>query len=135
MRRGLTIDLTRLKEVEVDPDRKTAKAGGGVTFADYDAATHKSGLASTGPIISMVGVGGYTLGGGLGWLHCKLGLGCDNLISAQVVTADGKIVEAYKKNHADLFWALRGGGGNFRIVSNFEFRLAPVPDPTLTAPG
>ncbi len=123
---GLTIDLTRLREVRVDPDRKTATAGGGVTFADYDAATHTFGLASTGPIISMVGVGGFTLGGGMGWLHRKLGLGCDNLISAHVVTADGRIVKASKTKHADLFWAIRGGGGNFGIVSNFEFCVAPV---------
>jgi FAD/FMN-containing dehydrogenase len=123
---GLVIDLTALKKVEIEPLSRTARVGGGATFADYDAATHAFGLASTGPIISMVGVGGYTLGGGVGWLHRKLGLACDNLVSAQVVTADGKIVETSRARHADLFWALRGGGGNFGIVSSFEFRLAPV---------
>ncbi|MGA2861560.1 MAG: FAD-binding oxidoreductase [Steroidobacteraceae bacterium] len=125
---GLTIDLTRLRDVQVDQSARTARVGGGATFADFDGATHKFGLASTGPIISMVGVGGYTLGGGMGWLHRKLGLGCDNLISAKVVTADGRIVEASKTSHSDLYWAIRGGGGNFGIISNFEFRLAPVSD-------
>ena len=123
---GVMVDLARLRTVDVDPARKTARAAGGATFADYDAATGRFGFASTGPIISMVGVGGYTLGGGMGWLHRKLGLACDNLISAQVVTADGTILETSRTRHEDLFWALRGGGGNFGIVSAFEFRLAPV---------
>ena len=123
---GLMIDLTRLRQMAVDPTRRTARVGGGATFADYDAATHACGLASTGPIISMVGVGGFTLGGGIGWLHRKLGLASDNLISAQIVTADGRIVEASETSHEDLFWAVRGGGGNFGIVAAFEFRLAPV---------
>ena len=123
---GLVIDLTQLRKVDVDPVSRTVAVGGGATFADYDAATHEFGLASTGPIISMVGVGGYTLGGGVGWLHRKLGLACDNLISAQVVTADGRIVETSVDHHADLFWAIRGGGGNFGIVSAFKFRLAPI---------
>lgn len=123
---GLVIDLTRLRKVVVDPTRRTARVGGGATFADYDAATHAFGLASTGPIISMVGVGGFTLGGGIGWLHRKLGLASDNLVSAQVVTADGRILEASGTSHEDLFWAIRGGGGNFGIVAEFEFRLAPV---------
>jgi FAD/FMN-containing dehydrogenase len=123
---GLVIDLTRLRTVVVDPARRAASVGGGATFADYDAATHAYGLASTGPIISMVGVGGYTLGGGIGWLHRKLGLASDNLVSAQVVTADAGIVEASETSHEDLFWAIRGGGGNFGIVTAFNFRLAPV---------
>ena len=123
---GLVIDLTQLRKVDVDPVRRTVGVCGGAIFADYDAATHEFGLASTGPIISMVGVGGYTLGGGVGWLHRKLGLACDNLISAQVVTADGRIVETSVDHHADLFWAIRGGGGNFGIVSAFKFRLAPI---------
>ena len=123
---GLVVDLTRLRKVDVDPVRRTVVVGGGATFADYDAATNEFGLATTGPIISMVGVGGYTLGGGVGWLHRKLGLACDNLISARVVTADGRIVETSMARHADLFWAIRGGGGNFGIVSAFQFRLAPV---------
>ncbi|MGO9429976.1 FAD-binding oxidoreductase [Rhodoblastus sp.] len=125
---GVTIDLTRLAGVEVDASAKAAKAGGGTTFGVYDSATHESGLASTGPIISMVGLGGYTLGGGIGWLHRKLGLGCDNLVSAEIVTADGEIVTASAQSNPDLFWAIRGGGGNFGIVSSFKYRLAPVKD-------
>ena len=125
---GLMIDLTRLASVNVDPSAQIAEVGGGTTFGVYDPATHNSGLASTGPIISMVGVGGYTLGGGIGWLHRKLGLGCDNLVSAQMVTADGAILMASAETNPDLFWAIRGGGGNFGIVSSFKFRLAPVKD-------
>lgn len=123
---GLVIDLTRVNHTTVDAARRTAVVGGGATFAGYDAATGAFGLASTGPIISMVGVGGYTLGGGVGWLHRKLGLACDNLLSAQVVTASGIVVEASPTSHPDLFWALRGGGGNFGIVSAFAFRVAPM---------
>lgn len=123
---GVMIDLTRMTSVEVDEGRRIARVGGGATFAAYDAATSKAGLASTGPIISMVGVGGYTLGGGIGWLHRKMGLGCDNLVSAEIVTAEGEIVSASKKTNPDLFWALRGGGGNFGVVSGFEFGLAPL---------
>jgi FAD/FMN-containing dehydrogenase len=123
---GVLIDLTRLNGVTVDPSRKTAIAGGGATFAGYDSVTGAVGLGSTGPIISMVGVGGYTLGGGVGWLHRKLGLACDNLVSAQVVTANGAIVETSSVRRPELFWALRGGGGNFGVVSAFEFQLAPV---------
>ena len=125
---GLMIDLSLLTAVVVDETRRTAQAGGGSTFGAYDAKTHEVGLASTGPIISMVGVGGYTLGGGMGWLHRKLGLGCDALVAAEVVTADGEIVTASEKANPDLFWAIRGGGGNFGIVSSFEFGLAPVRD-------
>jgi FAD/FMN-containing dehydrogenase len=125
---GLMIDLTRLNAVAVDPDRRTAKAGGGCTFGVYDAKTHEYGLASTGPIISMVGLGGYTLGGGIGWLHRKLGLGCDAVVSAEVVTSEGNILTTSEKAHPDLFWAIRGGGGNFGVVSQFEYRLAPVKD-------
>ena len=123
---ALVIDLRAINGVQVDARRRTARVGGGATFADYDAVTGRFGMASTGPIVSMVGVGGYTLGGGVGWLHRTLGLASDRLISAQVVTADGRIVEASATRHADLFWALRGGGGNFGIVSAFEFSLAPV---------
>jgi FAD/FMN-containing dehydrogenase len=123
---GMVIDLTRMSQVSVDAGRATARVGGGATFAEYDGATGQFGLASPGPVVSMVGVGGYTLGGGLGWLHRKLGSASDNLLAAQVVTADGKIVQASTHEHADLFWALRGGGGNFGIVTAFDFRLAPV---------
>ena len=123
---GLVIDLTRLNGVEVDPVRQTARVGGGATFADYDAATHAHGLASTGPVVSMVGVAGYTLGGGLGWLHRRIGLAIDNLAAAQIVTADGRVLDVSATKEPDLFWAIRGGGGNFGIVSAFEFRLAPI---------
>jgi FAD/FMN-containing dehydrogenase len=125
---GVMIDLTRMASVEVDDAKRIAKVGGGTTFAAYDSTTNKSGLASTGAIISMVGLGGYTLGGGIGWLHRKIGLGCDNLVGAEVVTAEGEIVQASQKTNPDLFWALRGGGGNFGVVSSMQFRLAPVSD-------
>lgn len=125
---GVMIDLTRLGTVDVDADQRVAMAGGGATFGAYDAATYQKGLASTGPIISMVGIGGYTLGGGIGWLHRKLGLGCDNLVSAEMVTADGDIITLSETAYPDLFWAVRGGGGNFGVVSNFKFRLAPLKD-------
>ena len=125
---GLMIDLSPLSAVAVDQAKRTAHAGGGCTFGAYDAKTHEFGLASTGPIISMAGVGGYTLGGGIGWLHRKLGLACDALVSAEVVTAEGEIVTASDRANPDLFWAIRGGGGNFGVVSSFEFRLAPVRD-------
>jgi len=123
---GLVIDLTRLNGVAVDPVRKIASVGGGATFAEYDAATQQHGLASTGPIISMVGVAGYTLGGGLGWLHRRIGLASDNLVAAQIVTADGHVLDVSPTKDADLFWAIRGGGGNFGVVSGFEFRLTPL---------
>jgi FAD/FMN-containing dehydrogenase len=125
---GLTIDLSPLRDVAVDESRQTARVGGGCTFGAYDAKTHESGLASTGPVISLVGVGGYTLGGGIGWLHRKLGLACDALVSAEMVTAGGEIVTASEGSYPDLYWAIRGGGGNFGVVSSFEFRLAPIKD-------
>jgi FAD/FMN-containing dehydrogenase len=125
---GVMIDLSRMAGVSVNADARMACAGGGTLSANYDAATHQSGLASTGPIISMVGLGGYTLGGGIGWLHRKLGLGCDNLVSAEVVTADGTTLTASAIENSDLFWALRGGGGNFGVVTSLKIRLSPVND-------
>jgi len=125
---GLMIDLTLLNAVTVDPEKKTAKVGGDCTFGPYHARTYEYGLASTGPIISMVGVGGFTLGGGIGWLHRKLGVGCDAVVSAEVVTSEGHILTTSEKAHPDLFWAIRGGGGNFGVVSQFEYRLGPVKD-------
>ena len=125
---GVMIDLSRMAGVSVDADARTARAGGGALFANYDAATHKAGMASTGPIISMVGLGGYALGGGVGWLHRKLGLGCDSLASTEVVTADGAIVTASTTENSDLFWALRGGGGNFGVATSLQYRLSPVND-------
>ncbi len=125
---GVMIDLRNMKDSAVDPDRRIATIQPGLTFADYDAATQKHGLASTGAVVSMVGVPGYTLGGGIGWLHRKTGLGCDSLIGAEVVTAEGEIVRANERENSDLFWAIRGGGGNFGVVSSFQFQLHHITD-------
>lgn len=125
---GIVADLSGMRGVRVDPRRRTARAEGGATWGDFNAATHAFGLATTGGIISTTGVGGLTLGGGIGYLCRGLGLSCDNLISADVVTADGKFLTASEEENDDLFWALRGGGGNFGAVTSFEFRLSPVKD-------
>ena len=126
--RGVVIDLVGMRGVRVDPAASTARAEGGATWGDFNAATHAFGLATTGGIISTTGVGGLTLGGGIGYLARGFGLSIDKLISADVVTADGSFVQASQDEHADLFWALRGGGGNFGVVTSFEFRLHPVRD-------
>ena len=123
---GVVIDLTPMRTVRVDPDAKTARAGGGATWGDFNQATHAFGLATTGGIISTTGVSGLTLGGGIGYLTRGFGLSCDNLISADVVTADGRFLVASEKQNEDLFWALRGGGGNFGVVTSLEFKLHPV---------
>jgi FAD/FMN-containing dehydrogenase len=123
---GVVADLSGMRAVTVDPAKRTARAEGGATWGDFNDATAAFGLATTGGIISTTGVAGLTLGGGIGYLARGFGLSCDNLISAEIVTADGKMVTASEDEHADLFWAIRGGGGNFGVATALEFRLHPV---------
>jgi FAD/FMN-containing dehydrogenase len=123
---AVVIDLVRMQRVDVDPRTRTARAQGGATWGAFNDATHAHGLATTGGIISTTGIGGLTLGGGIGYLARGFGLSCDNLVSADVVTADGRTVKASEQENDDLFWALRGGGGNFGVVTSFEYRLHPV---------
>jgi FAD/FMN-containing dehydrogenase len=125
---GVVIDFVRMKGVRVDPNAQTGRAEAGCTWADFNSATNAFGLATTGGIIGTTGVAGLTLGGGIGYLARGFGLSCDNLISADVVTADGQFVTASESENEDLFWALRGGGGNFGAVTSFEYRLHPIRD-------
>ncbi len=123
---GMVIDLSRMKGVRVDPAKRTGRAEGGVLWIEFDRETQAFGLATTGGTNSDTGIAGLTLGGGHGWLGGKYGLTCDNLLSADVVTADGRFLTASDSENPDLFWGLRGGGGNFGVVTSFEYRLHPV---------
>ena len=123
---GLMLDLSGMKSVRVDPAGLMARAEAGLTWGEYNRETQALGLASTGGVVSTTGIAGLTLGGGLGWLMGKHGLSCDNLISADLVTAEGKLVTASAAQNPDLFWGLRGGGGNFGVVTSFEYHLHRV---------
>jgi FAD/FMN-containing dehydrogenase len=131
---GLMIDVSSMKGVRVDPVARTARAEAGVTWGELDAETQAFGLATTGGVISTTGIAGLTLGGGVGWLNGRFGLACDNLVAADVVTADGRFVHASEHENSDLFWGLRGGGGNFGLVTSFEYRLHAVGPMVLSGP-
>src|SRR6266850_8045497 len=123
---GLMIDLSPMKSAHVDPRRRRMTAEPGLTWKDFDTATLRHGLATTGGIVSSTGVAGLTLGGGHGWLMRKHGLACDNLTAVELVTADGALVRASAEENPELFWGVRGGGGNFGVVTTFEFDLHPL---------
>jgi FAD/FMN-containing dehydrogenase len=123
---ALMLDLSGMKAIQVKPDTKTVRAEPGLTLGEFDHATQKFGLATTLGVVSTTGIAGLTLGGGLGWLNGRYGLACDNLTSAEVATADGRLLRASEQENEDLFWGIRGGGGNFGVVTAFEYRLHPV---------
>ena len=123
---GLMIDLAPMKGIRIDPARRTIWAQGGVTWKELNRAAAGHGLATTGGVVSSTGIAGLTLGGGEGWLMGKYGLTVDNLLAVEVVTADGQVITASAEHHPDLFWALRGGGGNFGVATGFEYRAHPV---------
>lgn len=123
---GIMVDLSAMKGLRVDPESSVAEAQPGLTLGEFDAGTQAIGLATTTGVVSVTGIAGLTLGGGIGWLNGRYGLACDNLLGADVVTADGRLVSAGPAENEDLFWALRGGGGNFGVVTAFRFRLHPV---------
>ncbi|MGH8774875.1 MAG: FAD-binding oxidoreductase [Jiangellaceae bacterium] len=123
---AVMLDLSGMKALRVDPERRTVRAGPGLTLGELDRATQAFGLATTLGVMSTTGIAGLTLGGGLGWLNGRYGLACANLISADVATADGKLLRASAQENEDLFWGIRGGGGNFGVVTAFEYRLHPV---------
>src|SRR3954466_3799187 len=128
---GIVIDLSPMQGIRVDPQRRTVRAEAGVTWATFDHETQAFGLATTGGLVSSTGIAGLTLGGGIGWLMRKHGLTIDNLLSADVVTADGRVVHASEDENPELFWGLRGAGANFGIVTSLEYRLHPL-DPVIT---
>jgi FAD/FMN-containing dehydrogenase len=123
---GMVIDLSPMKGIRVDPGARTVRAQAGATWAELDRETQQFGLATTGGAVSSTGIAGLTLGGGLGWLMRRYGLSCDNLVSVDVVTADGPFLQVNPEKHPDLFWGLKGGGGNFGIATSLEYRLHPV---------
>ncbi len=123
---GAVIDLRPMKEISVDPKQRRARVGAGVTWGEFDRAAQEHGLATTGGRVSTTGVAGFTLGGGSGWIERAHGLACDNLLSVDLVLANGDHVTASSKEHPELFWALHGGGGNFGVATSFEFRMHPV---------